>query len=184
MKTIKLFALGAFVAFAPLITAQQSRMTYQHNLMPVPSSVQFVDGRLNVTSAFQVATTGVSDARLQSAVGRFLNRLQGRTGLTLATGLATSSATASLEIQCAGAGQVIPSLDEDESYQLEVSDQKVHLTAPTVVGALRGLETLLQLLSADRDGYFFPAVRIQDQPRFRWRGLLIDVGRRTNRLRC
>jgi hexosaminidase len=110
-------------------------------------------------------------------VGRFLKRLQGRTGLTLATGLATSAATAGLEIQCATAGQVIPSLDEDESYQLEVADQKVRLTAPTVVGALRGLETLLQLLSADRDGYFFPAVRIQDQPLFRWRGLLIDVGR-------
>ena len=104
MKTIKLFALGVFVAFAPLVIAQQSRMTYQHNLMPVPSSVQFLDGRLNVTSTFQVATTGVSDARLQSAVGRFLNRLQGRTGLTLGT----SAATASLEIQCATAGQVIP----------------------------------------------------------------------------
>jgi len=173
MKTIKLFALGVFVAFAPLVIAQQSRMTYQHNLMPVPSSVQFLDGRLNVTSTFQVATTGVSDARLQSAVGRFLRRLQGRTGLTLGT----SAATASLEIQCATAGQVIPSLDEDESYQLEVTDQKVHVTAPTVVGALRGLETLLQLLSADRSGYFFPVVRIQDQPRFHWRGLLIDVGR-------
>ena len=177
MKTIKLFALGIFVAFAPLVTAQQSRMTYQHNLMPVPSSVQFLDGRSNVTSTFQVATTGLSDARLQSAVSRFLNRLQGRTGLTLATGLATSAATASLEIQCAAAGQVIPSLDEDESYQLEVSDQKVRLTAPTVVGALRGLETLLQLLSTDRSGYYFPAVKIQDQPRFHWRGLLIDVGR-------
>jgi hypothetical protein len=53
MKTLKLFALGVFVAFAPLITAQQSRMTYQHNLMPVPSSVQFLDGRLNVTSTFK-----------------------------------------------------------------------------------------------------------------------------------
>src|SRR4030095_16915589 len=177
MKTIKLVALGVLIAFAPLITAQQSRMTYQHNLMPVPSSVQFLEGRFNVTSTFQVATTGVSDARLQSGVGRFLNRLQGRTGLTLATGLATSAATAGLEIQCSAAGQVIPALDEDESYQLEVSDQKVRLTAPTAVGALRGLETLLQLLSTHRDGYFFPAVRIQDQPRFRWRGLLIDIGR-------
>jgi N-acetyl-beta-hexosaminidase len=68
-------------------------------------------------------------------------------------------------------------LDEDESYQLQVSDQKVQLTAPTVVGALRGVETLLQLLSVDRSGSYFPAVKVQDQPRFHWRGLLIDVGR-------
>src|SRR5204863_3755159 len=49
--------------------------------------------------------------------------------------------------------------------------------APTVVGALHGLETLLQLIDADRDGYYLPGVSIQDQPRFPWRGLLIDVGR-------
>ena len=49
--------------------------------------------------------------------------------------------------------------------------------APTVVGALRGLETFLQLLQGDRDGFYLPGIRIQDQPRFPWRGLLIDVGR-------
>ena len=49
--------------------------------------------------------------------------------------------------------------------------------APTVVGAMRGLETLLQLLNGDADGWFVPAVSIKDQPRFQWRGLLIDVAR-------
>src|SRR6185295_9517364 len=42
---------------------------------------------------------------------------------------------------------------------------------------LRGLETFLQLLQGDRDGFFMPAIRINDQPRFPWRGLLIDIGR-------
>jgi len=51
------------------------------------------------------------------------------------------------------------------------------LRARTVVGALRGLETLLQLVESDKDGFFLPAVRITDTPRFRWRGLLMDVGR-------
>jgi hexosaminidase len=68
-------------------------------------------------------------------------------------------------------------VDEDESYSLEVSDRQAMLRAPTVVGALRGLETFLQLLESDREGYFIPAASIQDKPRFRWRGLLIDVGR-------
>jgi len=48
---------------------------------------------------------------------------------------------------------------------------------------LRGLETLLQLLQSDRNGYYLPGIRIQDQPRFAWRGLLIDIGRHYERRR-
>jgi hexosaminidase len=60
---------------------------------------------------------------------------------------------------------------------LEVTDRQARLVAPTVVGAMRGLETFLQLLQGDREGYYLPGVRINDQPRFPWRGLLIDVAR-------
>ncbi len=42
---------------------------------------------------------------------------------------------------------------------------------------MRGLETLLQLLDGDKDGFYFPAVSIQDSPRFPWRGLMIDSAR-------
>ena len=80
-------------------------------------------------------------------------------------------------VQCDRAGEIIPSLNENESYSLEVNDKQARLVAPTVVGALRGLETFLQLLQGDRDGYYLPAIKIQDQPRFPWRGLLIDVAR-------
>jgi hexosaminidase len=92
-------------------------------------------------------------------------------------GLATEANTATLVVETQGPGKAVPSVDEDESYALEVSDKQAVLRAPTVVGALRGLETFLQLLESDREGYFIPAVQIRDQPRFRWRGLLIDVGR-------
>src|SRR5262249_33035526 len=64
--------------------------------------------------------------------------------------------------------------DENESYSLNATDKQAVLTAPTVVGAIRGLETLLQLIEGDSQGYFIPAVDIQDKPRFPWRGLLID----------
>ena len=149
----------------------------QHNLMPVPSSIQFQPGRLVVTGAFQVATRNYSDARLQSAIGRMTSRLSGRTGLTFTPGVISDETRAALVIECAAGGPAIPALSEDESYKLEISSQQARLIAPKVVGALRGLETFLQLLSGDRDGFYLPAVSIRDQPRFRWRGLLIDVGR-------
>ena len=71
----------------------------------------------------------------------------------------------------------MPALGEDESYSLKVSDKQAILKASNAVGAMRGLETFLQLLSGDHNGHFVPAVRILDQPRFSWRGLLIDVAR-------
>ncbi len=163
------------------ISAQETNSTAPstraNNLMPVPASVEFRSGRLPIDNKFRMATRGFSDARLEAGISRALKRLAGRTGLTLNLSPTLIETEATLIVRCQGAGQPIPSVKEDESYQIEISDKQAALMAPTVVGVLRGLETLLQLVDADRDGYFLPGIRIQDQPRFPWRGLLIDVGR-------
>ena len=156
--------------------AQQSALL-QHNLMPVPAAVSFTKDRLTIDSSFKVATRGHSDARLQAAIARFVKRLEGRTVLSFTPGLAPDDQMTTLVVACDGPGQEIPALNENESYRLDITDRQALLSAPTVVGAIRGLETVLQLLSADRGGYFLPGVKLQDQPRFPWRGLLIDVGR-------
>src|SRR5918993_471686 len=106
-----------------------------------------------------------------------LARLESRTGLEFARGLAAVPAAANLVIQCRGAGPATPELGQDESYVLEVSERQAFVNAPTVVGALRGLETFLQLVTADAGGYFVPEARVSDAPRFPWRGLLMDVAR-------
>jgi len=179
MKIHQLILLLVCVIASSDIMAQQTipAVPPQNNLMPVPASIQFVPGRLPITSAFQVTTKTYSDARLISAINRMRARLSGRTNLTLTPAAATDAHQATFVVECAGPGKTIPSVDENESYQLIISDRQAQLTAPTVVGALRGLETFLQLVSADRDGFYLPAVKIQDHPRFPWRGLLIDVAR-------
>jgi hexosaminidase len=149
----------------------------QHHLMPVPASVHFNQGRLPITKSFTVAAKGHVDDRLRAGVERAVSRLEGRTVMESQRGLVSEANTATLVVETQGPGNAVPSVNEDESYSLEVSDRQAVLRAPTVVGALRGLETFLQLLESDREGYFIPAVQIQDQPRFRWRGLLIDIGR-------
>ena len=149
----------------------------QLSLMPVPASVQLQAGRLPITSTFTVAMAGYADDRLRRSIARMTRRLAGRTVITLPLDLAIDKSSATLVVQCERGGSSIPSLNEDESYSLEVTDKQARLMAPTVVGAMRGLETFLQLLKADRNGYYLPGVRIQDQPRFPWRGLLIDIAR-------
>jgi hexosaminidase len=185
MKTAKYFLLALLVFFISSIvspvTAQAPSAagpaTGLLNLMPVPASVQLQTGRLAITNSFSVATKGHADDRLRASITRMTRRLAGRTVLTLPLDLAADEMSATLVVQCGRAGRPIPSLDEDESYDLEIAEKQARLVAPTVVGALRGLETFLQLVSGDRGGYFLPGIKIHDEPRFRWRGLLIDVAR-------
>ena len=51
------------------------------------------------------------------------------------------------------------------------------LSAPDPLGAMHGLQTFLQLVTITPDGFSAPAVSIDDEPRFPWRGLMIDAGR-------
>jgi len=143
-------------------------------LMPMPASVRMGQGRLRVNSDFATSSPGYSDPRLQGAISRALVRLGARTTFTLG---GSANANAALMVRVDGPGESVQGLNEDESYSLEITPQQATLHAAAVTGAMRGLETLLQLLAADSSGFYFPALRIDDRPRFPWRGLLVDVSR-------
>jgi hexosaminidase len=172
--TLSLFCAISASAQSP---AENTSADAQHNLMPVPLSVRFNSGKLLVDKSFTIAARGQADPRLQAGIERALRRIEGRTVIELARGLAGDAATATLVVESAGPGKAVPAVEEDESYSLEISDRQAVLKAPTTVGILRGLETFLQLLDSDRAGFFVPAVQIHDRPRFPWRGLMIDVAR-------
>jgi hexosaminidase len=149
----------------------------QLNLMPQPAQVSLGQGRLAITDAFRVALAGYQEPRLRRGAERLIQRLSRQTGIPLLEEVEADSAQAVLVIQCDHAGETVQSVREDESYKLEVTPQQARLMAPTPVGALRGMETFLQLVTLDAQGFGAPAARIEDRPRFVWRGLLIDVSR-------
>ena len=159
--------------------AQNGARPPQHNLMPSPASITFNDDRLPIDESFKVAIRGHSDARLQAAVSRFVKRLEGRTVYSFAPGLALDDQLTTLIVHCEGPGlgKDVPALNENESYRIDITSRQALLSAPTVVGAIRGLETVLQLVESDRRGYFLSGLKLQDAPRFPWRGLMIDVAR-------
>jgi len=146
-------------------------------LLPVPASAEFSSGGLPLDAHFGVSVRGYSDARLQRAIDRALLRIERRTGLTLSHELAKNAEPATLIVSAAGPGQAVQNVEEDESYTLEVTLQQATLRAPSVVGILRGLETLLQLVEIGKSGYVLQTAVINDKPRFPWRGLLIDPAR-------
>jgi hexosaminidase len=146
------------------------------NLMPMPASMQAGTGSLRVDSSFSVALTGHTEPRLERGVERFLQQLRRQTALPVSLKPA-KSAQATLVIHTDHASKEVQELGEDESYVLEVTNAGAKLTAPTPLGTLHGLQTLLQLVDVASDGFAAPGVTIQDRPRFPWRGLMIDSAR-------
>jgi hexosaminidase len=159
------------------ISAQaQTPATFTNTLLPAPAHLSVETGRLGLTPSFTVVTGRFHDARLDDAIARALLRLESQTGLQIATAPGRGSA-GTLIVTVDGPGETVQSLDENETYSLDVTANGVHLQAATDVGAMRGLETLLQLVQANGSDFFLPAISIQDSPRFRWRGLMVDCSR-------
>ncbi|MDZ7290934.1 MAG: family 20 glycosylhydrolase [candidate division KSB1 bacterium] len=172
----RIIGVGLALLFFSTVFAQEQPTKLE--LMPMPAKIQWQVGKFRLTDTFKIAITGNPDQRLFSGATRVLRRLAGRTGLFFPQDFLRPEATVnspSLTINCERPGQV--KFGEDESYTLTISPSQILLTVKTDLGALRGLETFLQLLAVDEQGYFFPAVTIDDAPRFPWRGLLIDACR-------
>ena len=162
-----------FLILAKLVAAQAPQ---QLNLMPLPMSVQLGTGHLLINQSFSVVITGHKDPMLDRGVVRFIAELSHETGMRLkATPREESNAT--LQIQSERGSETVQKVREDESYELTISDSGAKLSAPNPLGILHGLQTFLQLVETGSDGFFVPIATIKDQPRFAWRGLLIDVGR-------
>ena len=151
--------------------------TQDSNLMPLPAKLMELEGRLAIDASFSVGFAGYREIRLEVAARRLLRRLEKQTGIPMAEEVAPDASRAGLVIDCAGPGEAVQSVRENESYKLEVAANRARLTAATPVGVLRGIETFLQWIELDEQGFGARAVLIEDSPRFPWRGLLIDVCR-------
>ncbi len=143
-------------------------------LMPMPASVQQGSGQLPITASFSVAITGVHDPSIDAGVQRFTAQLSAITGIPLRPKAGT---VPTLEVHADHGREAVQKLGEDESYDLTVSESGAKLNAATTLGALHGLQTFLQLVQITPTGFVATAVTIKDQPRFPWRGTLIDVSR-------
>jgi len=145
-------------------------------LMPMPVRAESNTGALPIDAAFTVSASGAADPRLQAALTRFIARVARQTGIMVGARKPVAGA-ATLHVELGGRGPEYPTLGEDESYQLTVAPTGARIEAGTVDGALRGLETFAQLIAPGPDGFRAPAMRIEDHPRFAWRGLMMDVSR-------
>ena len=160
------------------ILAAQVKPLEKYQLMPWPQELIENNQQFTINNNFTLAIQNIDNERMVKASTHFLRRLSNRTGIFINNGFAFQTATtknASLTIYYDRIGAL--KLNEDESYTLNITNTKISIKAITDIGALRGLETLLQLITSNKNEYYFPGLTINDFPRFPWRGLMIDVAR-------
>lgn len=138
-------------------------------LTPLPASVVVAKGGYTVAngSAIVVAT---NDAGAVAAARLLVAHVKVERGLALAQGEGRGAIRIERDATIAG----------PEAYRLTVDSAGIRIAASGDNGLLYGAMTLAQLLSPDRafgKPVRVPALRIDDAPRFGWRGLMLDVAR-------
>lgn len=148
-----LFVVASLVAIAWAAPAAEL------DLIPWPAQVQTLDGQFPL-----------DDKTVVLADELFTNEA------------AQLSATLKLHRAAAGASKPFILLTTkgadglgDEAYRLEVKPSGATIHARTAAGAFYGGQTLAQLL--DSKTQKIPCVKIEDAPRYAWRGFMLDVSR-------
>jgi hexosaminidase len=173
---MKKIIAGLFIFFISTVSfAQQGKAI---SIIPQPVSVTEGQG------SFTLANTTVIryDAKDKSAEGvaKYLSeKLKAPTGFDLKTTGESISDKGNIVLQLSG------KTGNREGYQLKVSSDGIVISADSAAGLFYGVQTLLQLLPKEIESnktvpgvaWTVPAVTITDQPRFGWRGMMLDVAR-------
>ncbi|MGC9403734.1 family 20 glycosylhydrolase [Vibrio genomosp. F10 str. 9ZC157] len=148
------------------------------NLMPYPQTVELNKGQVTVDSEFKVFIKGYNSDRVEYTAKRFIDRLERQTGVPTLNWQTENEKEANLVIDIKRAPKTeVQNIESDESYKIETKGDQITLSSESPYGAMRGIETVLQLVEATSTGYHIPAVTIVDEPRFQWRGVSYDTSR-------
>jgi hexosaminidase len=148
-------------------------------LIPAPATCRDIDS----AGGFVIDGTTVIDAGPGTeATARWLRGVLGAaTGLALPPGAGDDGETVRLRVQPEDAGHLGP-----EGYKLYVNGDDITIHGGGPAGVFWGAQTLRQLLGPDAfrrapvapgRQWLVPGTFVEDAPRFRWRGLMLDVAR-------
>jgi hexosaminidase len=182
LKTLKrMIGLAIALLFLAGQVPAQKPSPEALSIMPRPANMEIGKGSFLVVPK----TIIVLDSQLGEApqVGEFLAaKLRRATGFALEIHPAAGPIPADAILL--RTGDHLSGLGS-EGYQLSVSKNGVKIEAAAPAGLFYGVQTLLQLLPAEIERaaaaqgitWSIPVVRIEDRPRFVWRGAHLDVGR-------
>jgi hexosaminidase len=167
-----LFCFLLLAALSGLSTAETSV-----SIIPQPAKMELSEGFFEINRT----TLIIAADDLQGIAGICQQLLSPAMGYPLTVKIEAAGNFNRILLKCSDSLAALGS----EGYQLTVTSTEVRIEALEKAGLFYGNQTLRQLLPADLFGnapsentaWRIPCVKIEDQPRFRWRGMHLDVGR-------
>ena len=175
MKTLFLLCATAALCLFASCESPTKQMPYNQgiNVIPKPLSLVQNEGSFKVTKSTKFYA---STPEAKTIATFFASKIESSTGYDLAISEEEVSSNAiallidnSLEVN-------------DEGYTLDATDKQVSIKAKTAKGLFYGMQTLMQLLPAEIESttvvngiaWTLPCVTIKDEPRFAYRGIMLD----------
>nr|WP_319270293.1 family 20 glycosylhydrolase [uncultured Draconibacterium sp.] len=174
LALIFLVVVGGFlyyrlVIYTPPLISDEDRAKIE--IMPLPASLKIYNGDIDLREGINISFINVQNDYLNKAANRFVNDLESIYGIP------ADENGVSLEINCSEQSESnIPEFGNDESYSLDI-ENRIILMANTQFGINHGLETILQFVKQNEEGVTISKLKVEDEPRFPWRGVMLDVCR-------
>jgi len=157
-QTVNLFRF--LISFLVVVAAPAFAAPTRPPLIPMPAQVAWSDGDVTLGADTRVTGSRQTEAIADSLVRELgLQPGKGR-GSTIRLLLVAKSKIAN-----------------PEGYHLKAGGKQILIEASDTRGLFYGVQTLRQLVVTNGGIRAVPAVDIRDEPRFKWRGLTVDVAR-------
>ena len=162
------------------ILTAQSQNKSTPSVIPVPASLIANSGTFTLTSNTIISVSSGTSKEIDGMSNQLAKVLQTATGFDLKIGQAGTDSGIKLELLNTPNATL-----GNEGYQLKVTPTSVLISANKPAGIFYGIQSFMQLLPKEIESktivknfsWTVPCVTIDDQPRFGWRGLMLDVSR-------
>lgn len=155
--------------FFSLLLCSTLSFAQEVNIIPQPVKVVKNTGNFVITSQTNLVVTSKED----NATAAFLNSyLSNYYGFVLPVTKKASKNYIKLSSKKNSSGL------KSEGYTLKSATNGVEITGNAAIGTFYGMQTLIQLLPVEKSkSLAIAAVEVEDEPRFEYRGAMLDVGR-------
>jgi hexosaminidase len=143
----------------------------ENTFIPQPESVVFTSGEFNLNSETQVYIPSKYNTDLHPIVA---SELLSDTGLSLFINKGKAKVNSNYILF----QKVKDASIDAEGYKLLISSDKIIIKAKDYAGMFNGFQTLRQAIPVGANAStVIPNMKVIDNPRFHWRGVLLDVSR-------